>query len=61
MTRKDYVLIAKAIAKAYTISDNHVDAVDTIAFVTECIADALADDNPRFDRARFIKATLADD
>ncbi len=52
MTRKDYVLLAEAI-KNCNVNDDEQFGVDACA---ECIADALAADNPRFDRARFLKA-----
>lgn len=48
MTRKDYELIARAIA---------ADA-DTSTLVQR-IADALASDNAAFDKARFLKAAGA--
>lgn len=51
MTRKDYVLLAEAI-KNCNVNDDEQFGVDACA---ECIADALAADNPRFDRARFLK------
>jgi len=52
MTRKDYILIAAAIkganaAPGYT---------ERNSFVAYAIADALATDNARFDRERFLKA-----
>jgi len=52
MTRKDYELIAKAIrcasaAPGYAARNS---------FAAFAIADALASDNPRFDRERFLKA-----
>lgn len=59
MTRRDYVLLATAIAnamsecKAGTIISN--DALG-VARARDYIADALERDNPRFDRARFIAA-----
>ncbi len=53
MTRKDYVLIAAAIKSAPVVyAEGHM-AAQTVA---ESIADALAAENPRFDRARFLKA-----
>ncbi len=56
MTRKDYVLIAEALKKARpTPSDYNSAHVQFRADVT-LIADALANDNPRFDRERFLKA-----
>ena len=55
MTRKDYVLLANAIAKG--IDDaNGANGLTAYAII-ERIADALASDNPRFDRERFIVAT----
>lgn len=63
MTRKDYQLIAEAIREARSISPGavvvapstryHDDGVDTAA---RYLASALERDNPRFDRARFLKA-----
>ena len=52
MTRKDYELIARALA-------NTPDGGDVKSQWEECvsaIADALARDNPRFSRERFYKA-----
>ncbi len=48
MTRKDYVLIAAALNSCANGADKK-----TVAYQ---LADALAQDNPRFDRARFLKA-----
>jgi hypothetical protein len=50
MTRQDYVLIAKAFA-LYKCLDQ-----PTRWFIAQALADELEKDNPRFDRARFIKA-----
>ena len=58
MTRKDYVMIAEVIAKL------RVQQRDAGAFannpslkdVAEELAHALQEDNPRFDRARFLDA-----
>lgn len=55
MTRKDYVLIAAAI-KAVTEEHSADSVVNGITWTAERIADALARDNPRFDRERFLKA-----
>ena len=56
MTRKDYVLIAAALAKAKPARWH--DGAQTAQHCADCtyIADALAQDNPRFDRERFLKA-----
>ena len=54
MTRKDYVLIAAALLtqrpgrESYTMSQWLCDV--------QVICNALAQDNPRFDRERFLKA-----
>lgn len=52
MTRKDYILIAAALKQAY---DHMPDSCVHNMYV-DYIADALAQDNPRFDRARFLAA-----
>jgi len=60
VTRKDYVLIAAALAEArnYSISrsahpESYFHGCDAVAYE---IANSLGKDNPRFDRARFLKA-----
>ena len=57
MTRKDYVLIAEALARPIKPVIGHEHAMK-IAWEEACanVADALAKDNPRFDRARFLRA-----
>lgn len=74
MTRKDYVLIADTIAqfsrdiaidgdseyltdRARAIRDGERDALVTLA---HRLADQLRQDNPRFDRSRFIDACQLD-
>lgn len=61
MTRKDYVLIAAAISDSKCMyagqSPEYARGVRTQFQVTaQKIAAALQSDNPRFDRARFLKA-----
>ena len=70
MTRKDYVMIAAAIRELLMdidrdgnnaiLSDHssHVIAGERMGAhrVALRVADALANDNPRFDRAQFLKA-----
>ncbi len=64
MTRKDYVRIAAAIRKAFDYvneadsltADEAAAAVDGVSAAISFIANALLDDNPRFDRTRFIEA-----
>jgi len=53
MTRKDYVLLAAAIASMPSHAPTLRAATRSAALV---IADALAKDNPRFDRERFLTA-----
>jgi hypothetical protein len=55
MTRKDYQRLANALASNRPIEGQPI-ALEQ--WQTDCkhIADALASDNPRFDRARFLGA-----
>jgi hypothetical protein len=59
MTAKDYWRIADALhtareqARSAYLPCRHIDGIDLAA---EYIADALAADNPRFDRHRFLSA-----
>ena len=71
MTRKDYELLA-AVLKRYTDTDNaHIEHMTETDFepsdtdrarssrtrlIIKSIADALANDNPRFNRETFLKA-----
>lgn len=50
MTRKDYVMIAEVIATSWHGSD------ETQADLANNFADVLENDNPRFDRDRFLTA-----
>lgn len=52
MTRKDYVRLAQALRDAPIASN----AGAQWEVITQAIADALAADNPCFDRARFLAA-----
>ena len=59
MTRKDYILIAAAIRTA--LEDiireaNRGVLLPQFETLADAIAKALASDNPRFDRERFLKA-----
>ena len=62
MTRKDYILLATALRDAHEaiIAKEPADSVRTLRdgadYAADYIADALAHDNPRFDRARFVAA-----
>lgn len=73
MTRKDYEKIAKVIVynrNQMGLPDRNESATDsairtgyTVALndVTYMLCDMLAQDNPRFDRARFLKACGRED
>jgi hypothetical protein len=62
MTRKDYILIAEALKSVdpqpTTPGDDRVCRRTYQGWSCACIAvcNALANDNPRFDRDRFLKA-----
>ena len=67
MTRKDYQLIANALFRARVDiirkepDESHKDLTDGVGYAADWLADALASDNPRFDRAKFLRACgLAD-
>lgn len=54
MTKKDYELIASAINDG--VNGNSVVVGGDMHAIVRAITDALADDNPRFDRSRFLEA-----
>lgn len=56
MTRKDYALIAAALRKAIKITEPE-SCVDIAVYM---LADALLEDNPNFDRRRFVEAAIPD-
>lgn len=62
MTRKDYRMIAAALRANWELIAG-VDQVRDAIHVDYCrsVADALAQDNPRFDREQFMKAAGASD
>lgn len=53
MSRKDYIAIAEAIAKARRRVHADAVALDAISIVTDEIGSALGLDNPAFDFVRF--------
>ena len=55
MTRKDYILIAAALNSVRPHNHDFSDVVKCDAHA-HAVAEALAQDNPRFDRARFLTA-----
>jgi hypothetical protein len=60
MTRKDYELVAKALNMRNwydefgNVTNDH--AIETRNNIARALAEALALDNPRFDRDKFLKA-----
>lgn len=54
-SKKDYVAIARILA-ATSMNANTGGEYDTLAQVAVQLADYFAEDNPLFDRARFLKA-----
>lgn len=56
MTRKDYIALADTILAAKRATPDTDATILGIDIATRSIADALAADNPRFDRARFLAA-----
>lgn len=61
MTRKDYIAIAAAFRNAATRTvlgggDVYNELV-SLSWAAQYVADAMAQDNPRFDRERFLQAT----
>lgn len=61
MTRKDYIIIAAALLESKP--ESHWDANKKAQWLVSCnrIADALANDNPRFNRGRFLNACGVED
>ncbi|NBR07922.1 MAG: hypothetical protein EBT92_19465 [Planctomycetes bacterium] len=66
MTRKDYLLISKAIASCFDDLDSGNYSLDTeqtelaynsVLHVARRLADRLSEENPRFDYKRFLTAS----
>jgi hypothetical protein len=58
MTKKDYELIAKAIETSGSMyfNQNEAEKVSAMIEFAYSIATSLKEDNPRFDRVRFLEA-----
>lgn len=57
MSRKDYEAIARCVAgAAYGYDDRDHPSVETCCEIAASLATVMAQDNPRFDRERFLKA-----
>ena len=60
MTRKDYLVIADALAESRPMwAENRAARTAQWVDTVDCMARALAHDNPRFDVERFLMATQA--
>lgn len=57
MSRKHYEGIANALREVMGISDHEIDG-DTVRWVALRLSVFLAEDNPRFDRQKFLKACV---
>jgi hypothetical protein len=58
VTRKDYVLIAAALKAAMSHAEGMPASQAGIERAAHELCCALASDNPRFDRTRFLKAAI---
>jgi len=56
MTRKNYIALAAALSEARDRTRTTLGSGYVLSMATVTIANALAADNPRFDRARFFAA-----
>lgn len=56
MTRKDFELIAKAIARAGASTSTPIVVQEALDDLARDLAGELKADNPRFDTARFLRA-----
>jgi hypothetical protein len=61
MTAKDYRLLARSLANAYTLMPQTLDAHRAWAHTVHCLTAALANDNPKFKRDTFLAAVGAAD
>lgn len=56
MTRKDYILLADAMKRSTPIASDGEVAMRNWIWTCANLAQTLSQDNPRFDRSRFIAA-----
>ena len=56
MTRKDYVLLAHVLKEVRTDCERAQQATPALDRAAQYLAAVLGQDNPRFDRERFLKA-----
>ena len=61
MTRKDYTKLAHAMRVGFAMNPNNDQKTSTLYLsIVDSIASMLANDNERFDKARFVEACLKD-
>ena len=58
MTKKDYILLARVLKQARQALEGRLMADETIAVIAYDLCYALKQDNPRFDKERFLEAAL---
>lgn len=56
MTKKDYELIAGEISKSVLNNEDSYQAEMALTYLARSLSTRLAEENPRFDRARFLTA-----
>lgn len=56
MSRKDYVAVAEAIERTKDDSHDVLDSYSVLKIAAQRVADVFAQDNPRFNRTRFMTA-----
>lgn len=59
-SKKNYVAMAKVFQEAFKQADEGNLDAPTVGWFMDKLADQFQDDNPRFDRARFIDACKQD-
>ena len=67
MTRKDYEAVAEVLAEyrrdvrdfPSEVLDHDIVAIETVNRLAECLAKVFEQDNPRFQRSRFVEACKA--
>ncbi len=59
MSRKDYVAVAAALRTEIELEGGSRHGRELVRGIAQRLADGFAQDNPRFDRARFMAAVLS--
>jgi hypothetical protein len=61
MSKKNYEAIAALLRRQHVRSNRSTDAIAALDVLREDMADYMAEDNPRFDRGRFLAACRGED